>query len=516
MGTNMRPTTIDAAADAGLREWFGLSILVLPSLLLFMMLTMLFLAAPRIAESLEPTSTQMLWILDIYGFVMAGFLVAMGVLADRIGRRRMLMIGASIFGVASVAAAFSPTPEVMIAWRAILGLAAAMQMPATLGLIFSIFHNPKQRGVAIGIWAASISAGVAIGPLVSGLLLEAFSWQATFLVAAPVMAIVFVGAPLLLPASKDPHAGRFDLVSVALLLATLLPIIFGIKQFAATDGTGTAIAAIGIGLVAGLLFVIRQLRAQTPLLDVRLFSNPTISSALAVFMLSAAGLGGVYFMFAQHLQLVTGLSPFAAGLAILPAALLLVIVAMISPIIARRVQPGVVIAVGLAIQVIGYCLLTLVDSTTGLAVLIGSFMVLYPAVAPSMALTTDLVVGSVPPDKAGAASGLATTANDLGISFGIAVLGSLGLASYRSRMSQEVPSALPPEAAELASGSIGGALGVAAGLGEAESEHLADLARQAFAAGLNHVALIAAAVAVLAAIIAMVGLRKVPPTGQAL
>lgn len=510
----MISTQPDAPADAGVREWLGLSILVLPSLLLFMMLTVLFLAAPHIAADLAPSNTQMLWILDIYGFVMAGFLVAMGVLADRVGRRRMLMLGAAIFGIVSVIAAYSPSPEMMIVWRAVLGLAAAMQMPATLGLIFSIFHNPKQRGIAIGIWAASISAGVAVGPLVSGLLLEAFSWQATFLVAAPVMAIVFLGAPLLLPATRDPKAGKFDFISVVLLLATLLPIIFGIKQFAATDGAGTAMLALAIGLVAGLVFVIRQLRAETPLLDVRLFANRTISSALAVFMLSAAGLGGVYFMFAQHLQLVSGLSPFSAGLAILPAALLLVVVAMTSPIMARRVRPGTVIAVGLAIQVVGYLLLTQVDATTGLAVLIGSFMVLYPAVAPSMALTTDLVVGSVPPEKAGAASGLATTANDLGISFGIAVIGSLGLAAYRATMGRDIPAELSPEAAELASGSIGGALGVAAGLPEAEGGQLVEIARQAFASGLNQVALVAAAVALIAAITAAIGLRKVPPTGQ--
>lgn len=510
----MIPTQTDAPADAGLKEWLGLSILVLPSLLLFMMLTVLFLAAPHIAADLAPSNTQMLWILDIYGFVMAGFLVAMGVLADRVGRRRMLMLGAAIFGIVSVIAAYSPSPEMMIVWRAVLGLAAAMQMPATLGLIFSIFHNPKQRGIAIGIWAASISAGVAVGPLVSGLLLEAFSWQATFLVAAPVMAVVFLGAPLLLPATRDPNAGKFDFISVVLLLATLLPIIFGIKQFAATDGAGTAMLALAIGLVAGLVFVIRQLRAETPLLDVRLFANRTISSALAVFMLSAAGLGGVYFMFAQHLQLVAGLSPFSAGLAILPAALLLVVVAMTSPIMARRVRPGTVIAVGLAIQVVGYLLLTQIDAATGLAVLIGSFMVLYPAVAPSMALTTDLVVGSVPPEKAGAASGLATTANDLGISFGIAVIGSLGLAAYRAAMGRDLPAELSPEAAELASGSIGGALGVAAGLPEVEGGQLVEIARQAFASGLNQVAFVAAAVALVAAIIAAIGLRKVPPTGQ--
>ncbi|ROP37264.1 MFS transporter [Saccharothrix texasensis] len=504
-----------SAPKAGRREWLGLVLLVLPSLLLFMMLTILFLAIPHIAADLAPSSTQMLWILDIYGFMMAGFLVTMGTLGDRIGRRRMLILGAAVFGVVSVVAAFTDDPALMIVWRAALGLAAAIQMPATLGLIFATFQDAKQRGVAIGAWAAGISAGVALGPLLSGLLLEAFSWRATFLVAVPIMALVVIGAPFLLPEHRDTGAGRLDLVSAVLLLATLLPFVYGVKALAKDDALVVALVTIAAGLLFGVWFTLRQLKAEHPLLDVRLFANRTVSGALAVFILSATALGGTYLMFTQYLQLVAGLSPLQTGLAILPAALILIVVATSSPIIARKVRPGYVIAAGLAIQVIGYGMLTQVDSASGLPLLIAGFIVLYPAVAPSMALTTDLVVGSVPPEKAGAASGLSTTANDLGISLGVALVGSVGVATYRNEIDGTLPADLPAEASSAARDSIDGAVAAAGQLPGDAASSLLDAARAAFTSGLNLAAIVAAVIAAVAAVIAATRLKHVPPTGAA-
>jgi DHA2 family multidrug resistance protein-like MFS transporter len=401
----------------------------------------------------------------------------------------------------------------MIFWRAVLGIAAATQMPATLGLIFAMFRDPRQRGVAIGTWAASISAGVALGPLLSGILLEAFSWRATFLVAAPVMAVVLIGAPLLLPEHRDPDAGRLDLVSVLLLLATLLPVIFGIKGFAKEEPVAVSLLAIAVGLAFGAWFVTRQLRSPAPLLDVRLFANRTVSGALVVFILAATGLGGVYLLFTQYLQLVAELSPLRTGLSILPAALVLIVVSMTSPILARRVRPGRVIAIGMAVQVIGYLMLTQVDSAAGLPLLIAGFIVLYPAVAPAMALTTDLVVGSVPPEKAGAAAGLSTTASDLGISLGIALIGSIGLARYRSEIDGTLPSGLPPELDAAARDSLDGAVAAAQRLPADLGAAVLEPAQAAFTGGLNLGAAIAAAIAALAAVLAATRLRHVPPTG---
>ena len=276
-------TEINAPApQTQAKQWWGLAVLVIPSTLLFMMLTILFLAAPKMAADLGPTSAQLLWILDIYGFVMAGFLVAMGVVGDRVGKRRLMVIGAVVFGLVSIAAAMTTIPELMIAWRAVLGLGGAMMLPSTLGLIFVLFAEPKARGIAIGVWAGGISAGVALGPLLSGLLLEVFGWEATFLVAVPVMALVAIGAPLLLPEHKDETA-RIDIFSALLLVAALLGIIYGIKRFATQEPVGPTAGLLIAGMLVGLWFVIRQLRSVNPLLDVRLFANRTVSGALTVF-----------------------------------------------------------------------------------------------------------------------------------------------------------------------------------------------------------------------------------------
>ncbi|GAB2715972.1 MFS transporter [Streptomyces bullii] len=489
--------------------------LVLPAMLLFMMLSILFLAMPSMAADLSPSSTQALWILDIYGFLMAGFLVLMGTLADRIGHRNLMVAGAAAFAVASVAAAATDDPAMMIVWRAVLGVAAAAQMPATLGLIFTVFLDPKQRGVAIGAWSAGISAGVALGPLLSGLLLETFSWRATFLVAVPVMVVVLIGAPLLLPSHRAPRSGRLDLVSAVLLVAALLPFIYGVKTVATDGKLAVSLAGIAVGVVLGALFVARQLRLTAPLLDVRLFRNRTVAGALGVFVLSATGLGGVYLLFTQHLQLVAGLTPLQAGFAILPAALVLIVVATLSPILARRVRPGYVIATGLAVQVVGYLMLAFVSSGTGVALLVVSFVVAYPAVAPSMALTTDLVVGSVPPEKAGAAGGLSSTVNDLGLSLGVALIGSIGAARYRDEIDGTLPGGLTAEAESTARDSIDGAVAAAGGLPSEAAASLLRAARDAFAGGLNAGAATAAAIAAVGAVLAAFSLRHVPPTGAA-
>lgn len=501
---------------AGRKEWAGLALVVLPAFLLFMMLSILFLAIPYLAADLAPDGAELLWILDIYGFMMAGFLVLMGTVADRIGHRNLLVIGASAFAVLSVVAAFTDDPSMMIVWRAGLGIAAAAQMPATLGLIFTIFRDAKQRGLAIGIWAAGISVGVALGPLLSGLLLEAFSWRATFLVAVPVMAIVVIGAPFLLPKHQRwGEPGKLDLFSAMLLLATLLPIIYGVKAIARSEPAMVSVLTIGAGILFGIWFVIRQLRSEAPLLDVRLFKNRTVSGALGVFILSAMGMGGVYLMFTQFLQLVRGLSPIQTGFAILPAALILIVVAMSSPILARRIRPGYVIATGLAVQVVGYLLLTQVESATGVALLIAGWVVVYPAVAPSMALTTDLVVGSVPPEKAGAAGGLSNTVNDLGISLGVAIIGSIGVAVYRGEIADTLPAGLPAQAADAARENLDGASAAAAQLPGGVGDSLLQAARDGFTSGLNVGAAVAAAIALAAAILAAVSLRHVPPTGAA-
>ncbi|GAA3618382.1 MFS transporter [Nonomuraea rosea] len=510
----MTTADIGSGPRTGVKQWLALGVLVLPALLLFMMLTVLFLAIPQLTADLRPSSTQTLWIIDIYGFLMAGLLVTMGTLGDRIGHRRLLTGGAVVFAVVSVLAASTSDPGWLIVWRAVLGVAAATQMPATLGLIFATFTDRRRQAVAVGVWSGAISVGTGLGPVAGGALLEAFSWRAAFLIAVPVMAIVAIGAPLLLPAHRNPAAGRVDLLSVLLSLATLLPIVYGVKELGKDGRLAVAVAAMVIGLAFGAWFVVRQLRLPEPLVDVRLFANRVVGGALGVFLLAATALGGVYLLITQYLQLVEGLSPLQAALWVLPAAALLVLVSTASPILARRFRPGRLIAAGLAVQVLGYLMLTQVGATGGLPLLVAGFIVLYPAVAPSMALTTNLVVGSVPPNKAGAASGLATTCSDLGISLGIAILGSIAAAVYRGQISAELPAALPPEAAAASRDSLGGAVTAAQTLpGELGAAVLAP-AREAFTGGLTTAAVIAAVIAAGAAVLALRRLGHLPPTGN--
>ncbi|GAA2391937.1 MFS transporter [Nonomuraea africana] len=486
---------------AGAREWLGLTVLLLPTVLLFLAMTVLFLATPHIAADLQPSGAQLLWINDIYGFMMAGLLVAMGTVGDRIGRRKVLLFGAAAFGVASVAAAFAPGADLLIAARAVMGVGAAAVMPSTLSLISNMFRDDRQRASAIGMWAASISVGVAVGPLVGGLLLESFWWGAALLAGVPVMALVLIAAPALVPEYRAPQSGGLDVLSVLLSMATLLPIVYGVKELAKSGLSVLSVAAIVAGLVLGTLFVRRQLRLEQPLLDVRLFANRTFSGALGVFLLSAIALGGVYLLFTQYLQLVAGLSPLESGLWILPAALMLVAVSTFSPAVARRVRPAYVVAAGSVLSVAGYVVLTQVGSVSGLPLLLTGFYILYPGIAPTMALTTNLVIAAAPQEKAGAASAVNTTASDLGVSLGIALLGTIGTVVYRA--------AMPAGSAET----LAGELAVAEGLPAAQGEALVAAARSAFTDGLNVASGVAAVLTAVAALLAVTLLRRVPPTG---
>jgi DHA2 family multidrug resistance protein-like MFS transporter len=458
--------SVEVRDRAGAKQWLGLTVLLLPTALLFAAQTVLFMATPHIAADLRPSSDQLLWINDVYGFAMAGFLVALGSVGDRIGRRRVLLFGSLIFGVASVLAAFAPNIELLIAARALMGLGAAAVMPSTLSLVPNMFKDPRQRATAIGMWAASVSVGVAVGPLLGGLLLETFWWGAALLIGVPVMGLVVILAPLLVPEYRAPDAAGQrlpDLFSVLLSMAALLPFVYGIKEFAKSGLTPTSVVTVLVGIAFGVVFARRQLRLDNPLLDVRLFSNRTFSGALGVWLLSAVALGGIYLLFTQFLQQVAALSPLAAGLWILPAALMLVAVSTLSPIVARRIRPAYVVAAGALLSVAGYLVLTQVDSVAGLPMLITGFYLLYPGIAPTMALTTGLVINAAPPEKAGAASAVSSTSIDLGVSLGIAVMGSIGTAVYHATM----PADVPAEAAD----SLSGALNVASTL-PADARHV--------------------------------------------
>src|SRR3954470_3990968 len=265
--------TANAVARAGRREWIGLAVLTLPAMLISMDLTVLHLAVPALSEELRPSSAQLLWIVDIYGFLVAGSLVTMGTLGARIGRRKLLLIGAAAFAVASVLAAFAPSAATLIAARAVLGVAGATLMPSTMSLIRTMFADPRQRTSAIGLWISSFSVGAAIGPLAGGLMLAWFWWGSVFLLAVPVMVLLISLGPLLLPEYRDPNAGRLDLLSAGLSLVSVLAVIYGVKEIAEHGFGGVDALAIVVGFGAGVVFVRRQASLADPLIDIRLFAD---------------------------------------------------------------------------------------------------------------------------------------------------------------------------------------------------------------------------------------------------
>jgi DHA2 family multidrug resistance protein-like MFS transporter len=502
---------------AGRREWTGLAVLALACLLYAMDLTVLHLAVPSLSADLRPSSAELLWITDIYGFMVAGFLVTMGTLGDRIGRRRLLLIGAAAFGVVSVLAALSTTPGQLIAGRALLGIAGATLAPSTLSLIFSMFPDPRQRSTAIGIWITSFSAGGAIGPVLGGVLLERFWWGSVFLLAVPVMAVLLALGPRLLPEYKDPDAGRLDLVSAVLSLVAVLAVVFGLKQIAQDGLSGLAVAAVLVGLAVGVVFVRRQQRLADPMLDVGLFRIPAFSASLATNLLGIFIAVGYFLFVAQYLQLVLGLSPLEAGLWSLPSAAGFIVGSNLAPRILRRARPAAVIGTGLAMAAVGLGLLTRlgVSPDADLAILAGASLVVSLGLAPVFTATTELIVGSAPPERAGAASGISETGAELGGALGIAILGSIGVAIYRGGLGDALPAGIPDAAATAARDTLGGAVAVAAQLPGELGAALLVAARDSFIQGLRLTAALSAVLAVGIAVLATVLLRAVRPSGQA-
>jgi DHA2 family multidrug resistance protein-like MFS transporter len=501
---------------AGRREWIGLAVLTLPCLLYAMDLTVLNLAVPHLSADLRPSSVQLLWIVDVYGFLVAGLLITMGTLGDRIGRRRLLLAGAAAFGVASLLAALSTSAGMLIAARALLGVAGATVAPSTLSLIRNMFLNPRQRTVAISVWITSFSVGGAIGPLAGGVLLEWFWWGSVFLLAVPVMALLLVLGPILLPEFRDPQAGRLDLVSAGMSLVAVLAVVWGLKQLA-QDGPGWPSAlSIVVGLAVGVVFVRRQHTLADPLLDLRLFRVPAFSAALTTNVLSFfVGFGALLFI-AQYLQLVLGLSPLAAGLWMLPASAGFILGSMLTPVLASRVRPGLVMAGGLGLAAVGFGLLTELgtDRAAGLAVLVTGSVVFSLALAPVDTLATDLAVGSAPPERAGAASALAETSAEFGGALGIAILGVVGTAAYRGQMAHALPAGVPPQAAAAARDTLGGAVAAAGQLPDQLGQALLGAARQAFTLGLQLAFAVSAAAAVAVAVLAAVVLRRLRPSSE--
>jgi DHA2 family multidrug resistance protein-like MFS transporter len=464
-----------------------LALLVLPSLLVAMDMTSLFLALPRLSADLGASGVEQLWISDSYGFMVAGFVITMGTLGDRIGRRKLLMVGAGAFAVISVAAAYSVDPQMLIIARALLGVAGATLMPSTLALISNMFRDDRQRGTAIAVWATCQFTGGALGPVLAGFLLAHFWWGSVFLISLPVMGLLLLAGRFLLPEYRNAAAGRVDLLSVGLSLVAVLPMVYGLKQLTVEGSQGllVPVGCIVIGAAVGVAFVRRQLTLDSPLLNLRLLRNRRFTAVLLALVFAGIAMAGTGLLVTQYLQSVLGYSPLDSALLFAPMGLGVAVSTMSAPALARRCKQTTAIAGGLVVSVLGCLALTQVDSAGGLPLAIIGVTVLALGTGPLFALGTGLVIGSVPPERAGSAAAMSETSNYFGSAFGIAALGAISASIYRGHLlAAGVPAAESQTLAEATAASQH--------LPAAAATALLHTAKDAFTSGLNVTGVIAA------------------------
>ena len=494
---------------AGGREWTGLAVLLLPLLLVSMDVSVLYFAVPFISRDLEPSSTQQLWIFDIYGFVLAGLLITMGSLGDRIGRRRLLLIGALCFSLASLGAAYSHSAGELIAARAVQGVAGATLMPSTLALIRNMFHDEKQRRTAIAIWTSATMSGIALGPVLSGFLLNHFWWGSVFLINVPFMILLLALGPALVPEFRAPQAGRFDFISSALSLGAVLPAIYGMQEISANGTQPGYIAAIGAGVAAGVMFVLRQARSRIPMIELALFRSRGFTGAAALNLVSMFAIVGFAIFATQYVQSVRGMSPLTAALwSMVPMAGTMTAVPL-SQLLVKRVDRGYIAAGGLLLAAGGFALLTQAQTHSGLWFVLLGASIYAGGVVTAITVGNELIMGAVPPDRAGAAAAVVETSSEFGGALGMAVLGSIGVAVYRSDLARTAPAGLPSGALDAARSTLGGALSVADHLPAELGRQLVSAARAAFTSGLNTAALGAGIAMIVAAVLSARFFRRI-------
>ncbi|MCX5531138.1 MFS transporter [Streptomyces sp. NBC_00006] len=499
--TNPTSTTPPAETLAGRREWTALGVLMLPLLLVSMDVSVLYFAIPQISADLEPSGTQQLWIFDIYAFVLAGLLMTMGSLGDRIGRRKLLLFGAAAFGTASVLAAYANSAETLIAARALLGVGGATLMPSTMAIVRTMFTDPGQRAKAIGMWSGVMTGGIALGSVMSGILVEHFWWGSVFLVNLPAMVLLLTLGPVLLPESKNPEPGRFDLLSVPLSMAAVLPVIYGIKEIPSEGWNVRYVLSITVGLLFAALFVHRQRTVKSPLISPALFRGRGFAPGVVLNLVSSFGMMGSAYFTTQYLQSVLGKSSMAAALwSLLPTVMVGVAAPVAAQLVAKGVHRAHVVAGGFTVAACGYALLAFTGTDSLWLVLAGAG-VLASGIVTVMSQMMDLALGTVPTANSGSAASLLETGAEFGGALGMAVLGSIGTAVYRHGVPADAPAA--------AHETLGGALAVAGQLPGDAGRALTAAAREAFTNGMQAAAIAGAVVLLAAAVLSVATLRKV-------
>ncbi|WP_267421674.1 MULTISPECIES: MFS transporter [unclassified Curtobacterium] len=488
------------------RRFLALAVLMLPVLLISVDNTILSFALPSIARALHPDATTQLWIVDAYPLVLAGLLVVMGSIGDRIGRRRILVVGATGFAAMSVAAAFATDAWMLVAARVAMGVFGAMLMPATLSIIRNVFPDAGERRMALAVWSTMFAAGNALGPLVGGALLAHFHWGSVFLVAVPILVVMLAAVPFCVPESRDRNPGPVDVVSMLLSLGTLAPIAWAIKSIVHPEERGLAVAMVAVGVLCGITFVRRQLRTRTPMLDLRLFRSTAFTGSVLMNMAAMFSLTGFLFFIAQHLQLVAGLDPFASGIVLIPGSVLTIVAGIVAVPIVARVAPRWVVSVALLFSAAAYGLVAVLGHHASIAALAFAFVLLGIGIGASETVTNDLIISTAPADKSGAASAVSETAYEIGAVLGTAILGTILAAAYRAHV--VVPGGLSSTSHTAAQETLGGAVSAANELGGTAGQVLLESARAAFDSGVTITAGVAAVLMVVAAAGAVVMLRR--------
>ncbi len=502
-------TTATRDVRAGRKEWIGLAVLLLPLLLVSMDVSVLYFAVPFISRDLEPSSTEQLWIFDVYGFVLAGLLITMGSLGDRIGRRRLLLAGAASFSLASLGAAYSHTAGQLIAARAVLGVAGATLMPSTLALIRNMFHDEKQRRTAIAIWTGATTGGIALGPVLSGFLLGHFWWGSVFLINIPFMALLLTLAPALVPEFRAPQAGRFDLLGSLLSLGAVLPAIYGIKEIAANGMDVSRSASIAVGIVVGGLFLLRQACSDHPMIDLKLFRSRGFTGSVFMNLLAMFAIVGFAIFTTQYLQSVMGMSPMTAALWSLVPSVGIGGIAPLTGALVQHFDRAYVAGAGFLLGFAGFCLLTQLHTQSRIWVVLVGAGIYASGLVMVMTVGSELIMGAVPPERAGSAAAVVETGSEFGGALGMAVLGSIGTAIYRSDLAGHAPHGLSSGVLSTARDTLGGAVTVSGHLPGDSGGALLTAARDAFTHGMNAAAIGAAALMLTAAALSMAFLRGV-------
>ncbi|AXE77115.1 MFS transporter [Streptomyces atratus] len=503
-GTTTARIRLRSAAD-GANRWVVLVVLCLSLLLVALDSTVLHVAVPAVTEDLRPSAVGLLWIVDAYPLVCASLLILFGTLGDRVGRRRILLLGYALFGVASAIAAMADSPGVLIVARALLGVGGAMIMPATLSILRQVFPDRRERAVAIGVWTAVAAVGAATGPVIGGFLVEHFWWGSVFLINIPLMALILPVGRLLLPESRGSNDGPWDVLGALMAAAGVLGVVLGVKRAGTGEGllNLATLAPLLVGAVLLMAFVRRQKRRTHPLIDMGMFARPAFSTAVGCIILAMLALVGLELIAVQYLQLVLGLSPLQTGLRLLPLTFAAMAAGAAGSYTLRRIGPRRMVGWGFVLTAASVLVLTAMGQHDRPGLLTAAFVALGFGLQSTLFGAYESMLSEAPADRAGGAAAIGETSYQLGAGMGIALLGSVMNAAYAPGLAKLPEEGVPAGDAAAASHSLGEAYQVADRLGGPLGEVLRSTARHSFITGLHVTLLVSAALLLVGALAAL-------------